>query len=225
MWLTQKVKLRASVGRGFRLPTYTDLYYHDPANVGNPLLKAESSWTLAAGPEFNPGARISGTVTLFFRRDRNGIDYVKLSEAKPWQATNVQDVAFRGAETALHFQLRRAHLIDVRYTQMIANRRDSSLISRYVYNYPAHNAVVSWSGTLPCCVAFRTRFGVVERYGKGPYSLWDLGMARDRGVLRPYFQLSNVTNTQYQEIQGVDMPGRSLQVGIELSMRSTGHRH
>ena len=33
-WLASALEVRASVSRAFRLPTYTDLYYHDPANRG-----------------------------------------------------------------------------------------------------------------------------------------------------------------------------------------------
>lgn len=31
----------------------------------------------------------------------------------------------------------------------------------------------------------------------------------------PFLQLSNLTNTGYQEIQGVPMPGRTVIVGVE----------
>src|SRR5216683_6334218 len=34
--LTRTVRLRASAGHGFRLPTYVDLYYSDPTTIGNP---------------------------------------------------------------------------------------------------------------------------------------------------------------------------------------------
>ena len=33
LWVKTKLKLRASVSRGFRLPTYTDLYYSDPRTL------------------------------------------------------------------------------------------------------------------------------------------------------------------------------------------------
>ena len=47
--LTDKLKLRSSGGYGFRIPTYTDLYYTDPATVGNPNLKPESAWSGEGG--------------------------------------------------------------------------------------------------------------------------------------------------------------------------------
>ena len=50
VWLGEGLRMRASASRAFRLPTYTDLYYSDPANRGNPLLKPESAWSFEGGP-------------------------------------------------------------------------------------------------------------------------------------------------------------------------------
>jgi hypothetical protein len=36
-----------------------------------------------------------------------------------------------------------------------------------------------------------------------------------RGRVHPFLQLSNLTNTGHQEIQGVPMPGRTVIVGVE----------
>jgi outer membrane cobalamin receptor len=45
VWITQRIKLRASASRSFRVPTYTDLYYHDPGNLGSPNRLPEHGWT------------------------------------------------------------------------------------------------------------------------------------------------------------------------------------
>ena len=52
--LNKTIRLRGSAGHGFRLPTYTDLYYSDPATVGNPALKPESSWSYEGGLDWKP---------------------------------------------------------------------------------------------------------------------------------------------------------------------------
>ena len=52
--LTKTIRLRASAGHGFRQPTYVDLYYSDPATLGNPNLKPESSWSYEAGLDWKP---------------------------------------------------------------------------------------------------------------------------------------------------------------------------
>ena len=45
----EKVKLRGAISRGFRLPTYTDLFYKSPTENGNPNLKPESAWSYEGG--------------------------------------------------------------------------------------------------------------------------------------------------------------------------------
>jgi len=49
---SSKLKLRASISRAFRLPVYTELYYHDPADIGNPEPSSERAWGSEAGVDF-----------------------------------------------------------------------------------------------------------------------------------------------------------------------------
>lgn len=184
-WVAKAVKIRASASRGFRLPTYTDLYYRDPANVGNPLLRPESSWSLAVGPEFNPAGRISAALTAIHRRDRDGIDYVKHSDTEPWQAINVDNVNFSGVEAAVHVRPRISQHFAIAYTSLYANQNNPGVISRYLLNYAVNNAIVSWEGSLPGAIVAVTPLRVMQRYRQEPYPLWDFAVTRDRGRVRP----------------------------------------
>nr|MEE4267074.1 TonB-dependent receptor [Candidatus Krumholzibacteria bacterium] len=47
--------LRTSSGSVYRLPTFTELYYEDPANQGNAHLDAERGWTWDLGAEYLTG--------------------------------------------------------------------------------------------------------------------------------------------------------------------------
>src|SRR5207248_6435489 len=76
VWLTSWWKLKASASRAFRLPSYTDLDYHDPANLGNPLVAPESAWDYEGGLQWAPGGRWKTELTVFERRDSGVIDYV-----------------------------------------------------------------------------------------------------------------------------------------------------
>ena len=71
------LKLRASGGYGFRIPTYTDLYYSDPSTLGNPNLKPESAWSGDAGADWTPSAKLSLSFTGFYSHQHDTIDYVK----------------------------------------------------------------------------------------------------------------------------------------------------
>jgi len=60
VWLKPGWKLKASASRAFQLPTYTDLYYHDPANAGNPNLLPETAWSYEGGVALGPRRTLQG---------------------------------------------------------------------------------------------------------------------------------------------------------------------
>ena len=105
--LTRTIRLRASAGHGFRLPTYVDLYYSDPTTIGNPNLKPESSWSYEAGLDWTPtNGRLTLTATAFRLQQKDTIDYSKLvlatdalTFAEPYQAVNIQNLNITGAES------------------------------------------------------------------------------------------------------------------------------
>ncbi len=237
--LSERLKLRASLGRAFRLPTYTDLYYNDPATVGNPGLQPETAWSYDGGIEWTIAPRLAGSVTVFRRDEKNDIDYVLVPDdaaalAAPlslvprtcptptspgciYQARNLQALSFTGIESAVRWQLSGANQVSLAYTALTgAQQALNGLLSRYLFNYPVNNASMQWQSLLPGKIQLRTRVGVVERYNNDPYALWDVAVSRQFLHLRPFLQLANLANTSYQEIAGVAMPGRSILGGVEV---------
>lgn len=215
VWLSRAVKLRASASRAFRVPGYTDLYYHDPGNLGSPNLRPERAWTYEGGVEWAASSRTRAEVTVFERRERDGIDYYRGGAADIWRALNIQNLNFTGVEAGV-----RARGFDFRYTGLRGTQDTIAPgLTKYTFNYPTHSAVVSWQGMLPGGIAARTRVGVLDRRARAPYALWDVSAARSRGRVRPFVQLSNLTSTRYEEVQGVAMPGRSILGGVEVVIR------
>ena len=115
-WIAPALKIRASVSRAFRLPSYTDLYYHDPANVGSPTLRPESAWSYEGGIDWNAGGRWRAAVTVFQRRERDGIDYVRSNPNDIWRATNFQRLQFTGVEAGVAIRPASNHEIEFQYT-------------------------------------------------------------------------------------------------------------
>lgn len=216
------LRLRASAGHGFRLPTYTDLYYSDPATLGNPNLRPETSWSYEGGLLFTPGSRVSLTLTGFRNQITDGIDYSKTSLAARYQATNTGSLAFSGAETSLHLRLPASQQVDVAYTGIHASRNAlPGLISAYVFNYAAESGSFAWSGLIAHQVLARTQVAVVQRAGRTAYPLWNVALARNSGKVRPYLRLDNLSNTNYQELPGTPEPGRSITGGLEFTWAAT----
>jgi iron complex outermembrane recepter protein len=219
MWINAHLKLRASASHAFRLPTYTDLYYHDPANLGSPNLRPERAWSYETGMQWTPAARLRADVAIFHRSERDGIDYVRTSATDIWRATNVDRLQFTGVEASVDARLSADQTVSLRYTAIHgAQAAFVDLESRYVFNYPSQSAVAEWRGSFSHHLLARTRVGALNRRGRDPYALWDIYGAWGEHALRPFVQLTNITSTHYEEIPGVVMPGRAIVGGVEWSI-------
>ncbi len=212
------VKLRGSVGYGFRIPTYTDLYYSDPTTIGDPNLKAESAWSSEAGVDWTPGARLEFSATGFYEPQQNTIDYVRASAADRWQATNLNGLRFTGAEASATIALTRTQQLQLDWTNLYgAQSALHGLQSEYIFNYPVENAHMLWTMNIHNRLRVRNSLQVAQRYQQTAYPVWDVAFEYDAGTRqkwRPYLRLANLSNTGYQEILGVAMPGRSITGGV-----------
>jgi outer membrane cobalamin receptor len=219
LWVHPRVKLRASIGYGFRLPTYVDLYYSDPSTIGNPNLKPESAWSYDGGVDWYPNDHAAASLTVFYSRQHDAIDYTKAAESDPWQATNLAGLRFTGVEGSLVWHLPANQQVKASWT-LLSGAQDAlhGLLSEYVFNYPVNNASFEWTGHLKPGLLVRSRTGVTERYEQDPYPVWDVSVAREAGRIHPFLQMMNLSNTGYQEIAGVPMPGRSFTGGVEISL-------
>lgn len=223
-WLTSRLKLHGDAGSAFRLPTFTDLYYSDPTTAGNPNLRPEHAWSVEGGLYVGLG-RESLDVVVFRRFDRDVIDYVRANANDIWHAENIDDLDFTGVQATLRLQLSSSQHLDLQYAGLHGS--EAALHgeqSEYVFEYPVESGTLSWSGAVPDTrILAHVRIGVLQRYGRDAYPLIEASASRQFGHVKPYIQLSNLTNTAYEEIPGVPMPGRSYLAGVELLFRSNPH--
>lgn len=218
--LTSRLKLRGEAGYGFRLPTYLDLYYSDPTTVGNAALKPESAWNFEGGADWFPTSHLAVSSTVFYSRQRNAIDYVRADASEPWMATNLSGLHFTGVENSATWQPDGQNQLRASWTLLAgAQQALQGMQSEYVFNYPVNNASVDAMHVWKQGVAVQTRLGVTERYHQNPYAVWDVAVRYGHGHVRPYARVTNVTNTGYQEVLDVQMPGRTVVAGVEIGMR------
>lgn len=218
LFLGHQWKLRAAGGYGFRLPTYTDLYYSDPTTIGNANLKPESAWSGEGGADWYAGSKITASATIFYSRQHNAIDYVRANSSQRWQAENLSGVAFTGVESSVNWQATSHQALQFSWAGLSgAQSALHGLQSVYIFNYPVNNANAEWIGQASGFV-LRNRVGVAQRYQQDAYPVWDVSLARERGWIHPYLRMTNLSNTGYEEIEGVRMQGRSIVAGLELTL-------
>jgi iron complex outermembrane receptor protein len=228
--VANSLKLRASGGYGFRIPTYTDLYYSDPSTLGNTNLKSESAWSSDAGADWTPSTKLTFSATGFFSQQHDTIDYVKSATvpnpylpagcpASIWCATNLNGLGFAGIETRLTWIPKKSQTVRIAWTGVHgAQSALHGLESEYVFNYPVQNIHASWTSALGHDFVLTNAVEIAERYQQTVYPVWNATVTHDTGKLRPYLRLTNLSNTGYQEITGVNMPPRTIMGGVALQL-------
>lgn len=208
---------RGTVGRVFRAPTFTELYYQSPANKGNSDLEPEFGWSAEIGilKGFEHG---SFETTLFLRNERNKIDWVAESMDDPWQVMNLGRWRVQGLSFKIRWKLNRWCHWRSHYTAL--RRIDQSevkMMSKYIFNAPIHDFVLGLDFDGPWRLKQTFIFRLKKREMNDSYQLFDVKFQYPHGRWTWSLELTNLFNTMYWEIPGVMMPGRRLISGCRFT--------
>jgi iron complex outermembrane receptor protein len=208
------VRLRAAVGHAFRVPSFTELYYTDPANLGSPALRAERGWSLDGGVDWTPrGWTIAASV--FRRWDQDVIDWLRETPQDLWRSTNVRDVASTGVELSAA-RLWGAALVRASYAALDVNAPSLTLLSKYVLEYARHQIGMSAAAPLPAGFRGAVSLDHRRRLDGQRYVLGGLRISRPFGRGDLYVDVRNLFDVRYREVPGVDLPGRWVTLGLTL---------
>ena len=218
-WLGRRVKLRASAGRAFRVPTFTERFYIDPNNLGTPTLMPEHAWSSDASVDWLAVGGWTTGASVFERRARGTIDFVRLSPLEKWQAANIRQVVTHGVELNVRRAFAGSSVVSAQYAFLDAATDALPLLSKYVLEYARHTVTLSASAILPAGFSLGHRIDYKRRRDGSDVWLVDARLGRRFGKAIAFAEGSNLLNARYQEISGVDMPGRWLRVGLRLGGR------
>jgi iron complex outermembrane receptor protein len=214
--LAPTVKLRSSLGRAFRIPTYTERYYRDPIHEANPALRPERAWSGEIGLDWLAGSTWLLDLTTFRRWERDGIDWVRATPQESWRTANIRHVVTGGLELGAQRQIASAGTIRVDYTYLNVEPGPLDVLSLYTLDYARHLVALSATIPLPAGFACAHRIGFGQRVDAQSYWLWDARL--DRAFKRFTLSLegSNLLDAHYQEVRGVEMPGRAVRASIRV---------
>jgi len=212
--LTSRLRVRSSVARAFRVPTFTELYYHDPANLGTPDLSPEHGWSLDAGIEWTENGW-TVAATPFGRWDDDVIDWVRASSADIWRSTNLRDVTTHGVEFSVlrHWKsaLVRGHvsLLDVEAPSV-------NTLSKYVLEYARQSVGAMASTPFGRGVQGAVTIDYRHRADGQKYTLVGAKLSYTVKRAELFVDGTNLLNEDYHEIAGVSMPGRWMTIGLSI---------
>jgi iron complex outermembrane receptor protein len=228
----------ANYSRGNRVPSWTEMYYTDPSNVGNPNLQPEFSHAAELGwrqtPNYAEGTWLQYQLeaALFYRQHTNMIDWVRAASEltpnpNPWMPVNIASVTFTGLETGLQLSLKKRttwgpNKFNVNYTYISAQHNFSiAQESRYAITSMRHqlNSVAQFD--LSEKVQLSLTYRLVERIEQPLYQVVDAKILMPiRRFWTVFAEGNNLTNAQYIEAGFVQMPGRWFKLGLTFSHRA-----
>jgi iron complex outermembrane receptor protein len=212
--LTPTVRMRASVGRAFRVPTFTERYYRDPAHLARAELAPERAWGGEAGVDWMPGD-VTGAVTVFARRETDVIDWVRASVQDQWRTANIREVRTRGVEVSAT-RSGRAAFGRLEYTWLRADAPALVLLSKYTADYAPHSVAASGALRVGGATWVGGRADCKEKIDGRSYCGIDARVSRGFGRFELFVEATNLFDVQYQEIKGVDMAPRWLAAGLRV---------
>jgi outer membrane receptor protein involved in Fe transport len=92
-------------------------------------------------------------------------------------------------------------------------------LSRYVRDFARHRAAAAVDASLSDTMAIGARVGHTARVDGRAYTLVDARVSRRLGAFRVAVDLRNLLDEDYQEIVGVEMPGRNGRVELAWTAR------
>lgn len=218
-WPTNAVRLRTSVGRAFRVPTFTERYYNDPANLARAEVGPEASWSGDGGADLFLGTGWLVQATMFGRKDRDVIDWLRATPSDRWQTYNVHHVATRGVELAIRRTFAGGAFLQAGYTALDLHAAAITLLSKYILEYAPHTVVAAAAVPLPMAIRLAPRLEYKHRRrnaNRFDYALFDVRLSRAFRGFELRVDGTNLGNTRYEEIAGVAMPGRAATVSIRV---------
>lgn len=212
--LSPKLKLRGSAGRAFRIPSFTELYYSSPANIGNPKLKPEKNLSIEAGFDYFPLNTLKWETTFFYRQDRDLIDWAKQNIQDPWKVQNIHKAIFFGMDTHLQWG---SH-ISLGYNYIRSRvKQIPDRHTKYAFNHPVHHISATFVSDLP----FSIKTGLFSTYKKRRlekgYLVLDTKLSKLYKKWEFFLKITNLLDIFYEEIPGISMPGRWITAGFRFN--------
>ena len=222
VWMASPAwRVLGSINRALRNPTYTERFYEDPANVGNPDLESETAWSGEVGVRRRQaGGMIQ--LALFRRWGRNIIDWNRADSRAAWRATNLAELDFWGVEgqwqAVRPFGWSWLSQLRLNATAMDAQRSIGNRMSRSALSHLSYQA--SSLAAFAIGPQLRATLSGVWRQPqeRAGYALAHLRLSyRWRGFTLEG-QVQNLADKRYEAYPGVRMPGRWLWTGLRYDM-------
>lgn len=229
----QNLQLKASLGKGFKVPTLNDRFWNPG---GNPDLLPEESISGEIGLTWNTQGKVNWSQGLTYYKMSVDNWIIWLPKGSFWTPENIKKVNNQGLEyqgkvngnlNLWKWELTTSYTFSKAITKEGIDENDQSVDKQLPYT-PQHQANAKFKIEREAFSAFVSTCYVGERSitADNPrlmpsYQLFNLGLGYSKLQLGNLhfpmsFQVNNLFNTDYQVLYLRAMPGRSYQFNLSI---------
>lgn len=218
--INETARLSASIGKSFRIPSFTEMYYASPINASNENLLPEEALSFEAGGNITCKT-YDFSLHFFHRKSENLIDWIRNSDADKWRSENISQIAFYGFEVSiskifvLDSKILNDSRFEIKYKRIEKTETEVNFQSRYLFDYLQDQAIISIDiKTLN--LALLSLFGRYERrYNLSDRFILDFNISCGLSIIEFYLRMNNVFNKNYCDFSGLPLQGRFTAAGIK----------
>ena len=225
--LTPAVGVFVNSGFTYRVPTFTDLYYEDPANSSNPGLQPEYAFSNEAGFKILKINGLTGQISFFSRKNLNLIDRSKSNPDDKWKPQNLGKVIMSGIDFNLDLQpgkivgnngfiIRR---FDVGYSYIHSDVAGGlPEISKFAMENLRNQLTVGFELSYYKNIYQTISIRYSDRVNIEDFTVTDTRIGLDSGKIGFFIDVTNIFNIDYRETNFVTLPGRWFKAGASLKL-------
>ncbi|MDA3910906.1 MAG: TonB-dependent receptor [Bacteroidales bacterium] len=228
----------AAINQSMRLPSFTDLYYSGPTNLGNPELLPEDAINFEIGSYLRKGI-LSTQIQVFHLIGRNTIDWVKQAGDEKYTSMNHTRLNTTGAEISMQINTGRLaffqswlQTVNLNYTRLVKTKASEELISAYALDYLRHQALLQVNHTfsdtglgLNWALRYQDRAGSYtsreQEVDYGHYILTDISVNYTWKSQSIFVECANIFDVKVNEIGNIPLPGRWFKLGLRIDFQLT----
>lgn len=213
-FLRKNLKISSSVNRSIRIPTYTELYYNDPAHSSNEGLIPESTWGYDISLEYSLNSYNLST-RLFLNHSKNLIDWVRDEDENLWESKNIKKGDYYGIDLELS-SISEKSMIQFLYTFQKTNFDNNPFLKslKYHYYFPEHSLSLVYMKKVKFLSFYSALKIENELEGRKIRYYLNVKIWKEMGKATFFFEVLNVFNHRTEKIPGLLEPPRSYGAGL-----------
>jgi iron complex outermembrane receptor protein len=220
--INSQFKIYTNIGWTMRVPSFTDLYYQDAGNAGNPDLTEERAFTAEVGVKYQmKDLIIQGSA--FNRAAQDQIDWsrVLIDSTEKWMPSNFNSATYTGIDLSVKKLFGDKSLlknVSLSYTYINAEFNNTAItVSRNQLENLRHQLNLNtFFGYNNLHLGLNVRYN--NRVSLEDYTVVDTRLSYNLSSMTFYVKANNILDAEYRESNLVPMPGRWVLGGARFRL-------